>query len=191
MHSKLLHVANATTNCRYFPNPICDGGTSPAVAMSAHKAWGPDSIEPLCDGCGDEGSAEIVGGMLVVAGGVSAPVLEAAPQPFDHVSKPVGVCVVGDGGCPAGRGGNDGLSTLRCDKAVYGIGVVAPVGDQAVERAGYRPSAVAPRPRQPGLLGLGCPIPQLPRWAAGPSPRPSAVRPDHVPCGRIPRAPWR
>ena len=97
--------------------------------------WGPDSIKPIGDGCGDEGCAEVVPGELVVSGCDTTPIFEPAPQAFDAVSLLVSPFVVGDGPSPGLGRGDDRLGLAALDQLAQVVGVVAAVGDQAAEGA--------------------------------------------------------
>ena len=48
------------------------------------------------DGSGEDDGATVGDGVLVVAGGQTAPLLEQAEGAFDDVAPPIPVCVVGD-----------------------------------------------------------------------------------------------
>lgn len=53
------------------------------MSVLARDIWGPDSIESVCAGCGEEDAGEVISGELVVSGCDAAEILRPASHSLD------------------------------------------------------------------------------------------------------------
>src|SRR5579872_717784 len=82
------------------------------------------------------GATEVVSCELVVSGGDTSPVLEAAPEALDAITFLVGGRIVGDGPIAGCRRGDDGLDPAIGQEAAQVVCVVGLVGEQLSDRSG-------------------------------------------------------
>ena len=73
---------------------------------------------------------EVIAGELVISGGNTPEVLEAAEAPFNDVSTSVGVFAKAMQGDPVRFVGNDGLGAAFNDVGSQSVGIIALVGDE-------------------------------------------------------------
>ncbi len=93
-----------------------------------------DSIDPIAEGDDEAEAGEEVAGELVVAGGDTAEVLQAAEGALDDVAGLVGERVEGMPVHPGDLVGNDGGGAARSQEASQVVDVVGLVADQAAAR---------------------------------------------------------
>ena len=95
-------------------------------ALGSRLNW-----RPPCNHCGDEDSRQEVVGALVVAGGDSSKVLEAAEHSLDQIARPVGFGVVIVRMFPGWVWRDDGFCTARGEPIAEFAGVIGAVRQQA------------------------------------------------------------
>lgn len=92
--------------------------------------------QPEGDGCGECDGGEVVASELVVAGGDAAEVLQPAEHGFDPPAVLVAPLVILDWALAVAAAGDDRRRALGAQGLAQPVGVIAPVGDQALAADG-------------------------------------------------------